>query len=372
MRWQRIQNMFMKEFIQIFRDPRMRSIIFLVPIMQSLIFGYAVTTDVKNIQMAVLDDDKSLASRNYITNFIQSGYFTELEPLENQAELFERLDSGRAIVAFHIQKGFSEALENKKTAFVQVMIDGSDSNTATIVQNYVERISGMQNREIFGTRIDEQKSSEIDVRARAWFNQNLESRNYYVPGVVATLLTLVTLTLTSMSVVREKEMGTMEQIIVTPIKPIEFVLGKTIPFIVMGFINVVGILCVAVFWFDVPIRGSMVLLLFSAALYLFNTLGLGLYISTISHTQQQAMMGAFIFYFPIILLSGFIFPISNMPAVIEWLTYLNPLRYFLVIVRGIFLKGIGIEILWPQILILGIMGMIILSFSTLRFRKTLL
>lgn len=362
--------MLIKEFVQIFRDPRMRAIIFAVPILQSLIFGYAVTTDVKNIQMAAFDEDSTRASRDYLASFVESGYFVPLQPINNQQEMLDLLDSGDAMAVFHIDKGFEENLRTNQTAPVQVMIDGTDSNTASIVQNYIERISALHNRELFEKRLQGEHGG-LEVKSRAWFNQNLESRNYYVPGVVATLLTLVTLTLTSMSVVREKEMGTMEQIIVTPIRPLEFVFGKIAPFILMGFVNVVAILCVAVFWFEVPIRGSMVLLLSSAFLYLLNTLGIGLFISTISHTQQQAMMGAFIFYFPIILLSGFIFPLANMPELIQWITYLNPLRYFLIIVRGIFLKGIGLEILWPQILVLGMMGVALLSFSTLRFRKTI-
>jgi ABC-2 type transport system permease protein len=371
---ERIENMLVKEFIQIFRDPRMRSIIFVVPILQSLIFGYAVTTDVKQIQMAIFDEDKTDASRKYVDGFVPPTF--EKTYYLNSQNLLDLLDSGDAQVAMHIKKGFEEAINTSKTAPVQVMIDGADSNTATIIQNYIERISGLQNKHLFMNRMRKNDLSSydsfgIELKSRAWFNQNLESRNYYVPGVVATLLTLVTLTLTSMSVVREKEMGTMEQIIVTPIKPLEFILGKTIPFILMGFVNVVGILSVAVFWFEVPLSGSLLLLLFCSCLYLLNTLGIGLFISTISATQQQAMMGAFIFYFPIILLSGFIFPIANMPQVIQLLTYLNPLRYFLIIVRGIFLKGIGLEILWPQIIVLAMMGVCVMAFSTLRFKKTL-
>ncbi len=211
----------------------------------------------------------------------------------------------------------------------------------------------------------------IDLRTRAWFNENLESRNYFVPGVIVIVVTLVTLLLTSMAVVREKEVGTMEQIMVTPITPTEFILGKTVPFALIGYIDVLLVSLIGVFWFEVPIRGSLTLLLLATTFYLMTTLGIGLLISTISQTQQQAMMSTFFFFFPAMLLSGFAFPIANMPQVIQWLTLLNPMRYFLVIIRGIFLKGVGIMILWPQLAALAVMGVVVLFLVTRRFHKTL-
>ena len=211
----------------------------------------------------------------------------------------------------------------------------------------------------------------MDLEIRAWFNENLESRNFYVPGVIALLVMLITLLLTSMAVVREKEIGTMEQIMVTPITPKEFILGKTLPFALISLVDVVLITLVGVFWFEVPIQGSLWLLLVATSLYLMTTLGMGLFISTVSRTQQQAMMSAFFFQFPAVLLSGFVFPIANMPEVVQWLTYLNPLRYFLIIIRGIFLKGVGMNILWPQMAALAVMGLLILWLASRRFRKTL-
>jgi len=212
--------------------------------------------------------------------------------------------------------------------------------------------------------------ASVELQSRAWFNENLESRNFYVPGVIAIIVMLITLMLTSMAVVREKEIGTMEQIMVTPITPAEFILGKTVPFALIGFADVALITLVGVLWFKVPIRGNLLLLFGATTLYLMSTLGVGLLISTVSRTQQQAMMSTFFFYFPAVLLSGFMFPIANMPTVIQWFTYLNPLRYFLVIVRGIFLKGIGPEVLWPQMLALAIMGTVFLWFASSRFQKT--
>ena len=211
----------------------------------------------------------------------------------------------------------------------------------------------------------------VELQTRAWFNDNLESRNFYVPAVIALLVTLVTLLLTSMAVVREKEIGTMEQIMVTPITAAEFILGKTLPFALIGLIDVLIITVVGVFWFDIPIRGDLLLLFACTALYLMTTLGVGLLVSTISETQQQAMMGCFFFYFPAVLLSGFMFPIANMPEAVQWLTYLNPLRYFIVIIRGIFLKGIGVPILWPQMAALAVMGIATLWLATKRFKNTL-
>ena len=211
----------------------------------------------------------------------------------------------------------------------------------------------------------------VQLQTRAWFNENLESRNFYVPGVIATLVMLITLLLTSMAVVREKEIGTMEQIMVTPITPLEFILGKTIPFALVAFADVIVIMTLGVFWFGVPIRGSLVLLFVASVLFIFTALGIGLLISTVSQTQQQAMMTTFFFYMPALLLSGFMFPIANMPPVVQWLTYLNPLRYFLVIVRGVFLKGVGPVILWPQMAALAVMGAATLALAARRFRKTL-
>jgi ABC-2 type transport system permease protein len=216
-----------------------------------------------------------------------------------------------------------------------------------------------------------QEPGSVELQSRAWFNENLESRNFYVPGVIAILVMLITLMLTSMAIVREKEIGTMEQIIVTPITPAEFIIGKTVPFALIGFADVVLITVVGVFWFEVPVRGSLPLLFVATALYLMTTLGMGLLISTVSRTQQQAMMSTFFFYFPAVLLSGFMFPIANMPRVIRWLTFLNPLRYFLVIIRGIFLKGVGPGVLWPQMLALAVMGLLTLWIASKRFRKTI-
>lgn len=373
---ERIRSMIIKEFIQIFRDPKMRAMIFLIPLIQTIVFGYAVTTDVKNIRTTILDQDNSITSRNVINDFSHSGYFNIDRYITSENEINYLMDSGKAMTILHFPKGFEEDINSGKTGEMQTITDGTDANTAGIIQSYISKIVSQTSQTILIKRLVSNNphqivQPEIKVDSRAWFNPNLESPNFYVPGLVATLVTLLTLTLTSMAIVREKEIGTMEQIMVTPISRLEFILGKSIPFIMIGFIDVVAILIVAVYWFKVPIHGNLAVLFLGASLYLLTTLGIGLIISSASQTQQQAMMSAFGFYFPVVLLSGFIFPVSNMPTIIQYLTYFNPMRYFLVVIRGVFLKGIGWEILWPQMLALGIMGLCTLIIASKTFRKTM-
>ena len=373
---ERIKHMLIKEFIQIFRDPRMKGVIFLMPIIQALVFGYAVTTDVRHIRTAVYDLDNSVASRELVTRFERSGYFDITQYIDRESRIRDLMDRGLVKAVLQMNRGFGEALRTGGTARLQLILDGTDSNTAGVVLNYGAKIAGQFSEQVLVTRLTRlagsgQQPGRVDLQTRAWFNENLESRNFYVPGVIAVLVMLVTLMLTSMAVVREKEIGTMEQIMVTPITPLEFILGKTVPFALIGFADVILITLIGIVWFEVPIRGSLVLLFMATALYLMTTLGAGLLISTVSQTQQQAMMSAFLFYFPAVLLSGFMFPIANMPEAIQWLTYLNPLRYFLVVIRGIFLKGVGLGILWPQMAALAVLGVATLWFTSKRFKKSL-
>ena len=373
---ERIKHMLIKEFIQIFRDPRMRGVIFLMPIIQLFVFGYAVTTDVKHVPTMVYDLDNSVASRELVSRFTRSGYFELIGHVPHERRIRELMDRGDIGAAFQIDKGFEEDLLAGRPAPVQLIVDGADSNTAGIVLGYSSTIAGRFSTEIESSRLARMtggagKTGRVVLQTRAWFNENLESRNFYVPGVIAIIVMLITLMLTSMAVVREKEIGTMEQIMVSPITPLEFILGKTVPFALIGFADAVLITVLGVFWFGVPIRGSLLVLLVATGLYLVTTLATGLFISTVSQTQQQAMMSTFFFYLPAVLLSGFMFPIANMPRAIQWLTYLNPLRYFLVIIRGVFLKGVGPGILWPQMLALGVMGVVTLWLAAKRFHKTL-
>jgi ABC-2 type transport system permease protein len=374
--FERIRCMLVKEFIQVLRDRKMISMIFMMPVIQVLVFGYAVTTDVKHIATAVCDRDRSVASREFISRFAGSGYFDIVEYVEREARVRELLDRGRVRAVLRIDPGFANELGAGRAAPVQVLLDGMDSNTAGIVLSYSNQIVGQLSTDILAERVTRltgafRRPGRVEMQTRAWFNENLESRNFYVPGVIALIVMLITLMLTSIAVVREKEIGTMEQIMVTPITPREFILGKTVPFALIGLADVVLITLVGLYWFEVPVRGSLVLLFAATILYLMTTLGVGLLISTISQTQQQAMMTTFLFFSPAMLLSGFIFPIADMPRVVQWLTCANPLRHFLVIVRGVFLKGVGPAVLWPQMLALAVIGLVTLWLASRRFRKTL-
>ena len=373
---ERIRRMLVKEFLQALRDYRMRSTIFLLPLIQVLVFGYAITTDVKHVALAVYDLDNTVASRDLISRFAGSGYFEIVNYVYDDAAARSLLDHSSVRLVLRINAGFQADLAAGRVAQVQALLDGSDSNTAGIVLNYSNEIVGQANFDALVDRVTRvlgtfQRPGQADLQTRAWFNENLESRNFFVPGVIALIVTLITLMLTSIAVVREYEIGTIEQIMVTPIRPIEFILGKTVPFALIGFADVLLITAVGVYWFEVPIRGSIPLLLLATGLYLLTSLGVGLLISTISRTQQQALMTSFLFFAPAILLSGFVFPIANMPQVVQWLTYLNPLRYFLVIIRGIFLKGVGLQILWPQMVALTIIGVLTFTLAVRRFHKTL-
>jgi len=374
--FERIKQMLIKEFIQVFRDPRMRMVIFVIPCVQVLVIGYAVSTDVKHVRTALFDQDNSQSSREVVASFVQSGYFDVVERIGTDAEATALLDRGTVSAVLHVMHGFADDLHAGRTARLQVLIDGTDSNTANIVLSYAVKIAAAYSENTLIERYQRQMGAitlpgRPELQTRAWFNENLESRNFFVPGVLVIVVSVVTMLLTSMAVVREREIGTMEQIMVTPITPAEFILGKTLPFTVIGFIDVALVTLIGGFWFEVPIRGNLALLFLATGFYLMTMLGIGLFISTISQTQQQAMISTFFFFFPAMLLSGFAFPIANMPEPVQWLTLFDPLRYFLVIVRAIFLKGVGMDILWPQMLALAVMGVLMLSLASKRFHKTL-
>ncbi|MGA2799574.1 MAG: ABC transporter permease, partial [Thermoguttaceae bacterium] len=353
-----------------------RMVIFVIPCIQVFVISYAISMDVKHLRTAVYDLDNIQASRDVVASFVRSGYFDVVERIGSDNEATALLDRGKVSAILHIMHGFADDLRAGRTARLQVLVDGTDSNTANIVQSYAVKIAAAYSQNILVERYHRLLGAinlpgRPDLETRAWFNENLESRNFFVPGVLVVVVSVVTMLLTSMAVVREREIGTMEQIMVTPITPVEFILGKTIPFAAIGFIDVGLVTLIGRFWFEVPIRGDLALLFLATGLYLMTMLGIGLFISTVSQTQQQAMISTFFFFFPAMLLSGFAFPIANMPEPVQWLTLFNPLRYFMVIVRAIFLKGVGMEILWPQMLALALMGVFMLSLAAKRFHKTL-
>ncbi len=381
----RLRVIVKKELLQALRNPRMRVMLFLPPIIQLIIFGYAANLDVDSARLAWFDQDRTPESRNLLAEFQGSGRF-ELVAVPASAEEGQRLlDRGRTDAVVHVLSGFARDIQRGRTASVQVLVDGTNSNTASIVSNYatqtIARFSSQKLRQeqqdkLIGRTMTTGQPLRIPFprlvsEDRVWFNPDLRSRNYFVPGVVVNIIALVTLMLTAMAIVREKEIGTMEQLMVTPIRPIELMIGKTLPFAFVGIFDTFLVVGVALLLFHVPFRGSILLLLFGAILFLLTTLGAGLFISTVSRTQQQAMMATFLLFQPFFLLSGFAFPIRNMPIAVQWLTYLNPVRYFLEVVRGIFLKGAGISVLWPQLLAMGVFGVTILGLSAARFHKKL-
>lgn len=372
----RLRYLIWKEFIQVFRDKKLRLFVFLPPIIQLIAYGYAINFDIKQVPTAIYDEDNSAASRQLIYRFTSSDYFDVKHFISTQEELRRLIDENEVNLVLRLPYDFARRLRANQEATVQVIVDATDSNAALIVGRYAANVISDFSLEIMQERLArlgavQGLSLPVEVEARAWFNVNLISRNSFVPGVIAMVVMLVSLMLTALAVVREKEIGTMEQILVSPIRPVEFMLGKTIPFIVISLLDMVVIILVGVLWFEVPLRGSVLVLLLGAITFLFNSVGLGLFISTVSSTQQQAMMAGVFFFTPAILLSGLIFPIPNMPEFFQYVTYLNPLRYFMVVVQGIFLRGDGLAILWPQMVGMCILGGALLTLSVLRFRKRL-
>lgn len=373
---ERILAILRKEFRSVLRDPRMRFVILGLPVLQTLIFGYAVTLDVRHVRLAVVDRDGTPASRALVARFTGSACFDAVAHPTDEAVAQALIDSGEVAALLRINAGFEEGLRAGRAVPVQLTVDGADSNTARFVLNYAAQITAAANIALAGETLRRRAGplaapGGLDLRPRVWFNPDLESRNYYVPGIIAMLVMLVGLMLTSMAIVREKETGTIEQVMVTPIRPVEFILGKCAPFAVVGFVDTALVSAVGLFWFEIPFRGSFALLLLGTALFLLGTLGIGLFISTVSRTQQQAMMTTFFFFFPAMLFSGFIFPISSMPEVFQWLSLADPLRHFLVIIRGVFLKGVGLGVLWPELVALLAMGVVVMTFAVSRFRKKL-
>jgi ABC-2 type transport system permease protein len=367
--FERIRRLVIKEFAQIFRDKRMIVFLFFVPVLQLFVLGYAATFDVNSISTALYDLDRSYESREFARRLEASGYFVIKHLPASPREIENLVDRGKVICAIQINRGFSKDLKRGIPTQIQVLVDGTDSNTAMIAMSYVNALIARFAKDT--TTPINPVFSRTEFRTRVWYNPDLKSRNYMVPGVIALIIMLTSLIVTSMSVVREREVGTMEQLMVTPIRPVELMLGKTIPVAAIGFFDMFLVTAVGVFWFAIPIKGSFLLLFLCTGVYLLSVLGIGLFISTISKTQQQAIMATFMFFQPAILLSGFATPIENMPEAFQYLTYLNPLRYFLVVVRGIFLKGVGFDVLWPQVAALFTLGAAILLLSSLRFKKRL-
>jgi ABC-2 type transport system permease protein len=379
----RLRRLVWKEFLELRQNPRLFGIVIVAPIIQLTMLGYAATTDVKDVPVVIADGDRTAQSRSLVARFDASRNFTVIDTVTSLREVDPYLQRGDAWVALVIPQGYGRAVQEGSSVAVQVIADGSDSNSTTVALGYATALVGEYAGELAATdALSDQSASPlappattgppaaVDLRIRVFFNPQLESRFFMIPGVLALLLLIVTANLAAMAIVREKELGTLEQLNVTPLRRWELIAGKLLPYGAIAMLDVLLVTAVAVFWFEVPFRGSFALLLGTSLLYVVCTLALGLFISTISETQQQAMMTAtFFFLTPMIYLSGFIFPIENMPPVIQYATYVIPLKYFLVIVRGIFLKGIGLDLLWPQVAALAAWGAVVLALAVARSRK---
>jgi len=373
----RLKQMLIKEFIQVFRDKRTRFILFGPPIVQMLVFGYAATFDIRHVPTVVLDLDQSQQSRDLVSRFTSSPYFDVQRQLTDVRQVRDLIDEGKATVGLVIDAGFAQKLLKGQTAPLQVIVDATNSNTALIASSYITQIAlgfaqDYQKDRIgrIAPQLIEQMPSVV-LEQRPWYNPDLSSRWFFVPGVIGSLTLVLVITLTAFAVVREREIGTLEQIMVTPIRPVEFILGKTLPFFLIGLFDVSLIATVGTLWFQVPFRGHISVLFVGSVLFILCMLGAGLLISTVSSTQQQAMVTAFFFIMPAVTFSGFGFPIATMPQWLQYCTYFVPLRYFLVVLRGVYLKGVGMEVLWPQMAAMAALGFSLLTVAILRFHKAL-
>ncbi len=360
-----IVNILVKELRQLLRDPKIIPILFVAPVMQLFILGYAATTDVKRVELAVCDLDRSSASRGLVSAFTSSTYFSAVAAVDSQPALDRLVLSGRARIGLTIPAGFGAGRAAGRPGTIQLLADGSDAATGTTGLGYASTVLQLEAARAGVTPL-------VDLRPVVLYNPDLLSRDFMVPGVLALIIMVMTMMLTAMALVRESEIGTMEQLLVTPIKPQHLILGKLIPYALVGLVEVGTALPVVLFWFKVPLRGSLLTLIVLTLPYMLCTLGLGLLVSTLARTQQQAMMlAAFVFMLPQMYLSGLIFPIQNMPQVFQWATYAVPMRYYVVILRGVFLKGVGFAVLWPQAVALLVIAGTILAIARLRFRRRL-
>jgi ABC-2 type transport system permease protein len=360
----RVWEVVRKEFRQVFRDPRMWRVVFVAPVIQLIVFGYAVSTDVRDTPTFVVDASRTPESRELLDAFTAPGYFRVVGRSDRIGDVVRMLDHGDALVGVVIPVDFATRLRDGRGAAVQLLLDGTQSNTALVAQGYAERIV-----QDYAARVAGGVTLAVELRERAWFNPDLASRNYNVPAVAGAIIFLVCLLLTSLAVVREREIGTLEQLMVSPLSGPELIAGKTIPFALIGLADVALVTAAALLWFDVPFAGSFALLLLASLLFILSGLGVGLLVSSVSKTQQEAFMTTFLIFMPTILLSGLMFPVSSMPEFFQWATLANPMRHYLEIVRGIFLKGAGLQPLWMQYAALAALGVGILAFATTRFHK---
>jgi ABC-2 type transport system permease protein len=371
----RLAAIILKEFIQLVRDRRTLTMAILMPVIQLFLFGYAITTDVKHLPTAVLDLSRTPESRRLLESFANTQYYDLRFTVRDMDEIEHLINSGKARVGIVIPPDYARRLLNGDQVTVQVLVDASDPMVARSAITTARTLGQLRSFEALIARIPSAGGAgedlPFDVRVRAWYNPDLRSVNFMVPGLLAVVLQLLTMLLTAMAIVRERELGTLEQLVVTPITRAELMLGKILPYVALGYVDITLALLVSSFWFNVPIRGSVLLLYLLTLLFYLSTLGMGILISTLSRNQRQAMQGTFFIVFPSFLISGFLFPREGMPLFLQWLGYLLPLTHFLILVRGIILKGIGLPYLWPQVLPMTALGLAFFIASVLRFQKRL-
>jgi len=362
-----------KEFLHIIRDPRTLAVMFIMPIMELVLLGYAATTDIEHLRTAVFDGDKSAASRELIEAYGASNYFDIALYVQSEQQLEHVMDSGQVRAGLIIPPGYGKVLSTGGRAQAAFIIDGSDPSVANTVFAASQSVGQAQSMRIMERTmgLDPDDLPGVQIRPRVWYNPEMHSANFMIPGITGIILYFLTALFTALSIVREREQGTIEQLIVTPIRPLELIVAKVVPYVFIAFFDVLEVLAIGVFWFGVPVRGSLGLLLALSVLFLLTSLGIGISISSVASTQQEAMLLTFLTLFPSIFLGGFFFPIEAMPGWLQALTYVVPLRYMLAIIRGIILKGVGLEILYPEVIALLIFGVAIVLLAASRFSKRL-
>lgn len=373
----RLKHMLIKEFIQVFRDKRARFFLFGPPIIQMMIFGYAATLEIKHVPTVIVDYDNSQVSRDLVSRFEASRYFDIRKKLPDSRQVKQLIDDGDVTMAIQINAGFAKDIRKGQTAHVQVLVDSTNSNTALVGLGYVNEIAAKFASDYLKETLERTapfaitQMPKIVLDKRPWYNTDMSSQWFFVPGVIGNLVLVIVVTLTAFAVVREREIGTLEQIMVTPIRRSEFILGKTIPFFLIGLLDAALISTIGILKFSIPLRGSIGVLACGTVLFLLCVLGIGLFISTVSLTQQQAMMTSFFFIMPSVIFSGFGSPISSMPEFFQYLTYINPMRYYQIVLRSVYLKGVGLDVLWPEMAAMAVIGVSMLMVSVLRFQKSL-
>ena len=372
----RLSSLIRKEFIQILRDPRTLILVLVIPVMQLFLLGYAATNDVRNVPLAVFDQDRGPSARALLDAYRAADYFTLAYDVDSEAELRGLIDGGEARAGLIIPPDYSKNLQESGSAQVAFILDGSDPTVAStslsaaqlIGQNYATQVlSEKLNRSGQSNSIQ----SPLEVRTQVWYNPDLVSAYFMIPGVIGMILYALTSILTASAIVRERERGTIEQLIVTPIRPWELILGKILPYVILAFLNTLEVLMIGSWWFRVPVRGDLMLILLLSGLFLLSSLGIGLLASTIANTQQEAMLTVWMTLLPSIFLSGFFFPLEAMPKILQWISYIFPLRYYLEIIRSLMLKGVGIGSLTEEVIALVVFGIVIMAAAAMRFRKRL-